>query len=96
MGLEGCGIVRAVGPEVQHLSVGDRVMYMSKGCFTTFLKMPAMLCVKMDDAMSFEQGAAVPCVYATALLALVDKANLQHGQVSDPTQLHALSGQWAT
>ncbi|KAI8630110.1 putative polyketide synthase [Xylariaceae sp. FL1651] len=81
IGLEGSGIVQAIGPGVRHVSVGDRVMYMSSGCFTTHLTMPATLCVKMDDAMSFEQGAAVPCVYATALLALVDKANLQQGQI---------------
>ncbi|TGJ79517.1 hypothetical protein E0Z10_g9254 [Xylaria hypoxylon] len=80
MGLEGSGIVRAVGSEVQHVSIGDRVMYMSSGCFTTHLIMPATLCVKMDELMTFEQGAAVPCVYATALLALVDKANLRRGQ----------------
>jgi NADPH:quinone reductase-like Zn-dependent oxidoreductase len=83
MGLEGSGLVQAVGSGVRNVSVGDRVMYMSSGCFTTHLLIPAALCVKLDESMSFEQGAAVPCVYATALLALIDKANLQRGQVSE-------------
>jgi NADPH:quinone reductase-like Zn-dependent oxidoreductase len=81
MGLEGSGIIRAVGSGVHHLTVGDRVMYMSDGCFATYSIVPAALCVKMDESLSFEQAAAIPCVYATALLALVDKANLQRGQV---------------
>ncbi|KAI1265004.1 putative polyketide synthase [Xylariaceae sp. FL1019] len=80
MGLEGSGVIKAVGSTVHHLSVGDRVMYMSSGCFTTHLVVSAALCVKMDDSMSFEISAAIPCVYATALLALVDKANLRRGQ----------------
>jgi NADPH:quinone reductase-like Zn-dependent oxidoreductase len=56
-------------------------MYMASGCFATYITLPQTLCVKIDDSMSFEDGAALPCVYATALMALVDKANLQQGQV---------------
>lgn len=55
---------------------------MAKGCFTSHALVPGVLCVKIDDSISFEQGAALPCVYTTTLLALVDKANLQKGQVS--------------
>lgn len=82
MGLEGSGIVKAVGSSVRNVSIGDRVMYLAGGCFTTHILVPSVLCVKIDDSMSFEMGAAVPCVYTTALLALVDKANLRKGQVS--------------
>ncbi|KAK9798771.1 putative Lovastatin diketide synthase LovF [Seiridium cardinale] len=39
----------------------------------------------MEDSMSFVQGAALPCIYATALMALVDKANLQRDRC--PTRL---------
>ena len=82
MGFEGSGIVQAVGPGVQNLSVGDRVLYMGSGCFSTYLTMSEVLCIKIDKPMSFEQAAVVPGVYTTALMALVDKANLQRGQVS--------------
>lgn len=80
MGFEGSGIVRAVGPGVSRFAVGDRVMYIGSSCFTSIQAMNESLCVKMEDSMSFEQAAAMPCVYATALMALVDKANLQKGQ----------------
>ncbi|KAM0814977.1 putative Lovastatin diketide synthase LovF [Seiridium cardinale] len=41
----------------------------------------------MEDSMSFVQGAALPYIYATALMALVDKANLQRDSQGkrDPT-----------
>lgn len=89
MGFEGSGIVRAVGSGVQRLSVGDRVLYMGSGCFSTYLTMQETLCIKIDDTMSFEQAAVLPGVYATALMALVDKGNLQQGQVS---QIRVVAG----
>ncbi|PYH92913.1 putative polyketide synthase [Aspergillus ellipticus CBS 707.79] len=73
LGLEGSGIVEAVGPNVHTVSVGDWVMYMASGCFTTSLTLHETACVKMDASMTFEQAAALPCVYATAAMALIDK-----------------------
>ncbi|PWY70902.1 putative polyketide synthase [Aspergillus heteromorphus CBS 117.55] len=80
LGLEGAGVVHAVGPGVQNIAVGDRVMYMASGCFTTHITLQESMCVTMDDWMTFEQAAALPCVYATASMALIDKAGLQPGQ----------------
>lgn len=89
MGFEGSGIVREVKPGASRFSVGDRVMYIGTSCFSTLHTMKEALCVKMDDSMSFEQAAAMPCVYATALMALVDKAHLQKGQ---SILIHAAAG----
>ncbi|KAI1361572.1 putative polyketide synthase [Xylaria arbuscula] len=80
IGLEGSGIVTAIGTNVHNVSIGDRVVYMTKGCFTSHALVPGELCVKIDNSISFEQGAALPCVYTTTLLALVDRANLRKGQ----------------
>ncbi|KAL4998919.1 hypothetical protein BDV10DRAFT_200929 [Aspergillus recurvatus] len=80
LGLEGSGIVQAVGRNVDNILVGDRVMFMSSGCFSTSMTVPASACVRIDHTMSFEEAAAMPCVYATAAMALIDKARLQHGQ----------------
>ncbi|PYI31307.1 putative polyketide synthase [Aspergillus indologenus CBS 114.80] len=80
LGLEGAGIVHAIGPDVRHVSVGDHVIYMGTGCFTTYLTLDESCCVKVKRSMSFEQAAALPCVYATSAMALVEKANLQRGQ----------------
>ncbi|CRG87956.1 Lovastatin nonaketide synthase [Talaromyces islandicus] len=80
IGLEGCGVVTGVGSGVSKFAVGDRVMYMSSGCFTSEITLSQKLCVKISDSMTFEQGASLPCVYATATMALVDKANIRPGQ----------------
>ncbi|ORY69074.1 uncharacterized protein BCR38DRAFT_508552 [Pseudomassariella vexata] len=80
MGFEASGIVRAVGPGVQRFSVGDRIMCLGDGCFATHITLQESMCVKIDSSMSFIQGATVPCVYATALMALVGMSNLQMGQ----------------
>ncbi|PYI02487.1 polyketide synthase [Aspergillus sclerotiicarbonarius CBS 121057] len=80
LGLEGAGVVQAVGSQVRKVSIGDRIMYMSSGCFATQVTLQEAMCVKIDESMSFELGAALPCVYATATMALIDKARLQPGQ----------------
>jgi hypothetical protein len=90
IGLEGCGVVTAIGSGVEDLAVGDRVIYMSSGCFATEIILPSVLCVKIDDSLTFEQGAALPCVYATATMALTDKANLQKGQVGITLKIPAV------
>lgn len=82
MGLEACGVVTELGYGVEDVGIGDRVMFMASGCFNTHVTVSADLCVKINNSMSFEQGAALPCVYATAAMALIDKAHLQAGQVS--------------
>ncbi|OCK77276.1 putative polyketide synthase [Lepidopterella palustris CBS 459.81] len=80
LGFEGCGIVREVGPGVDQFAVGDQVLYIGSSCLSTNLTLPAALCAKFPKSMTFEQAAALPAVYATALMGLVDKGNLQRGQ----------------
>ncbi|KAJ5279261.1 hypothetical protein N7478_004633 [Penicillium angulare] len=80
MGLEGAGIIEAIGPNVNNLAVGDRVLYMSTGCFSTSFTLSEKLCIRLSNDMSFVKAASLPCVYGTAIMALIDKANLQPGQ----------------
>lgn len=84
LGLEGSGVVEAIGQNVSDITVGDHVIYMAPGCFSTHMALPATACVTVDRGMSFEQAAGLPCVYATAAMALMDKACLQRGQVGHP------------
>lgn len=88
LGLEACGIVTALGHGVEDIGIGDRVMFMASGCFNTQVTVSADLCVKMNNSMTFEQAAALPCVYATAGMALVEKAHLHAGQVSTFSSQH--------
>ncbi|KAK5996188.1 Highly reducing polyketide synthase lcsB [Cladobotryum mycophilum] len=80
IGLEGCGVVTAIGAGVEDTRIGDRVMYLAPQCFATEITLKESLCVRIHDSMTFEEGAGAPCVYATAVIALIDKANLQQGQ----------------
>jgi Zn-dependent alcohol dehydrogenase len=81
IGLEASGIIQARGTAIEHLSIGDRVAFLCPGSFATSRILPGALCVKLDPAISFEEGATIPCVYVTAMMALVDKGNLRKGQV---------------
>lgn len=81
LGLEGAGIVRQIGPHVQNLHVGDRVMYFGTGCFSTRFTSSEQLCYQIPENLSFEDAATMPCVYGTAIHSLVNVGNLERGQV---------------
>jgi NADPH:quinone reductase-like Zn-dependent oxidoreductase len=81
-GLEAAGVISGVGPDVEDLRVGDRVMLFSRGCFSTSIIVPEQLCKKIPDSLSFEDAATMPCVYATAMYSLFNIGRLQRGQVS--------------
>ena len=59
IGLEGAGVVQAVGEDVT-LCVGDRVAYCSAGfgAYAQALNLPAARLIKIPDGISFEQAAA--------------------------------------
>jgi NADPH:quinone reductase len=61
LGMEGAGVIEAVGAGVTHLSVGDRAAYASNppGSYCQVRVMPAKCVCKLPDAISFETGAAM-------------------------------------
>ncbi|KAH9989423.1 acyl transferase domain-containing protein [Xylariaceae sp. FL0662B] len=79
-GLECSGVVRAVGPEVTDLSVGDRVMAITCEAYATTTRTAASRCIKMPDDMGFEEAAGMPCIYITVIHGLVNLARLEKGQ----------------
>jgi acyl transferase domain-containing protein/NADPH:quinone reductase-like Zn-dependent oxidoreductase len=82
LGLEAAGRVRRVGPGVRDLQPGDRTMCLSsgQGTFASEVVTKRQLCVRIPDNLTFEEAATMPCVYATALYALVDIGRLEEGQ----------------
>jgi len=89
-GGEVAGVIRAVGPEVEGLKVGDRVFAMlGWGGYATVARAPAATVVRMPDAMSFEHGAAFGVVYQTSYFALVYRAALEPGET---LLVHAAAG----
>ncbi|KAJ5965134.1 uncharacterized protein N7479_005010 [Penicillium vulpinum] len=79
-GNEGGGIVRRIGPEVQDLKAGDRVMVAGKCLFGTQLVVSENLCEKIPGGLSFNDAATMPCVFTTSIYSIIDVGNLKKGQ----------------
>jgi NADPH2:quinone reductase len=80
MGMESAGVVEAVGPGVSGFAIGDRVFGRARGSHATHVLFDAEHALPLPDALSFEQGAAIPVGWLTAWHALVTVANAQPGQ----------------
>jgi len=61
LGMEGAGVVEAVGAGVTHVKAGDRVAYAGRppGAYADVRVMPVASLVKLPDAISFETAAAM-------------------------------------
>ena len=101
LGLEAAGVVEAVGEGVADIAVGDRVAYAGGpvGAYSQARLMPADRLVKLPDAISFEQGAAMMLQGMTAQYLLRRTYRVQPG---DTILIHAAAGgvglivcQWA-
>jgi len=104
IGMEGAGVVEAVGPGVTHLAVGDRVAYASQppGSYCERRVMPAQCVCKLPDAISFETGAAMMLKGLTAQYLLKKVRPVEGLAPGDHVLFHAAAGgvgliacQWA-
>jgi NADPH2:quinone reductase len=61
LGMEGAGVVEAVGSGVTHVKAGDRVAYAGgpPGAYAQVRVMPASVLVKLPDAIDFDTAAAM-------------------------------------
>ena len=104
LGMEGAGVVEAVGEGVTHLRPGDRAAYASQppGAYATARVMPAKCVLKLPDAIDSETGAAMMLKGLTVQY-LLRKTLPQGGlQAGDHILFHAAAGgvgliacQWA-
>ena len=80
MGLEVAGIVSAVGSG-SRLRIGDRVCALVHGGgYATEAIARSDFCLKLEDDISFEQGAALPEALLTVWYNLVERAQLKAGE----------------
>ncbi len=104
LGMEGAGVIEAVGEGVTHLAAGDRAAYASQppGSYCEVRVMPAKCVCKLPDSIDFETGAAMMLKGLTAQYLL--KKTLPQGGLSagDFVLFHAAAGgvgliacQWA-
>jgi NADPH2:quinone reductase len=104
LGMEGAGVIEAVGEGVSHLRPGDRAAYASNppGSYSEARVMPAKCVVKLPDDIDMETGAAMMLKGLTVQY-LLKKTLPQAGlQAGDHVLFHAAAGgvgliacQWA-
>jgi NADPH2:quinone reductase len=104
LGMEGAGIVEAVGEGVSHLAVGDRAAYASNppGSYCDLRVMPARNVVRLPDAIDFDTGAAMMLKGLTAQYLLRRALPVEGLEPGDHVLFHAAAGgvgliacQWA-
>uniref|UniRef100_A0A8D1RR29 Vesicle amine transport 1 n=1 Tax=Sus scrofa TaxID=9823 RepID=A0A8D1RR29_PIG len=79
-GMEGAGVVIAVGEGVEDRKVGDRVMVLIRsGMWQEEVTVPSAHTFLMPEAMTFEEAAALLVNYITAYMVLFDFGNLRPG-----------------
>lgn len=80
-GGEASGVISAVGENVSHLNLGDRVMALTGwGSCAEQIAVPAYNILPMPDAMDFTTAAAFSMTYGTAMHALKQRGALQAGE----------------
>lgn len=86
---ECAGIVTKAGCGVSSLAPGDRVLSMALCQLSTVERVPHWSCVKLLDSEPFHAASTLPTVFATAIYALCDRANLQAGET---VLIHSAAG----
>ncbi|KAG8533016.1 Type I Iterative PKS [Bacidia gigantensis] len=90
LGVEGAGVITAVGKDVSELQIGDHVIATSNGgCFCSCLRVPANTIELIPKDMPFEIGASLPIAYMTAYYAVFKIARLSKGET---VLVHAATG----
>jgi NADPH:quinone reductase len=103
LGMEGAGVVEAVGAGVDHLAVGDRAAYAGAvGSYCQARVMPAALVCRLPDGIGFETGAAMMLKGLTAQYLLKKTLPAEGLVAGDFVLFHAAAGgvgliacQWA-
>ncbi|KAF4778870.1 beta-ketoacyl synthase domain-containing protein [Colletotrichum scovillei] len=81
IGLEGSGVVTAVGLKTCRFRVGDRVAFNLSSSLATTIIVPESLCADIPHAMTFEEAASYPYSYSTVLYGLMELGRLRKDQV---------------
>ena len=104
LGMEGAGVVEAVGEGVLHLKVGDRAAYASNppGSYSQVRVMPAVNVVKLPESIAFDTAAGMMLKGLTAQYLLKRTLPVEGLQSGDSVLFHAAAGgvgliacQWA-
>jgi NADPH2:quinone reductase len=79
-GKEVAGTVTSLGPGVDTLRVGDRVLaYSEYGCYAERIALRAVDCCILPEGIDFGDAIGVGLTFQTAYFALFERAHLQRG-----------------
>ena len=104
LGMEGAGVIEAVGEGVTHLRAGDRAAYASNppGSYSQVRVLPALAVCKLPDGIDFDTGAAMMLKGLTVQYLLRRTLPAEGLQPGDFVLWHAAAGgvgliacQWA-
>lgn len=104
LGMEGAGVIEAVGAGVTHLAPGDRAAYASDppGSYSEVRVLPALAVCRLPDAIDFDTGAAMMLKGLTVQYLLRRTLPAEGLQPGDFVLWHAAAGgvgliacQWA-
>ncbi|MBX3446088.1 MAG: NADPH:quinone oxidoreductase family protein [Parvibaculaceae bacterium] len=80
-GMEGAGVVAALGEGVTKLKMGDRVVAgLRIGGFAEAVNVSEAACRPIPGKMDFAKAAAYPAAYLTAYVALICRGHLRKGE----------------
>jgi NADPH:quinone reductase-like Zn-dependent oxidoreductase len=95
LGIEGTGVIDALGPEVIGLEIGDPVILTAipdanvRGSYAEYTTVPAGRVIARPTGLAITEAAAIWVAYSTAYGALVEKAGMRPG---DHVLITAASG----
>lgn len=91
LGMEGAGVVEAIGSEVSYVKVGDRVAYAARypGAYAEKRVIPEEVLIVLPEQISCEQGAAMMLQGLTVQYLLNDSYQVKPG---DTVLFHAAAG----
>ena len=89
LGNECVGTIVGLGDGVKDLAIGDQVLAIAAGSFSTFVTTPADLVIRKPEHLSLEEAATIPIAFLTAHYALNHLARIKAG---DRVLIHAAAG----
>jgi NADPH:quinone reductase-like Zn-dependent oxidoreductase len=81
LGRDVSGIVRAVGPEVKHFKLGDRVLALSNATYAELVAVKDSDVTHLPEGLEIADAAAIPLISLTGDQVVRVAANVQRGQV---------------
>ena len=89
LGGECAGIITRIGDGINGLELGDQIMAVAPGGFSTYLTLRRDYVARVPDGMSIAEGASIPVAFLTAFYALHRLARMKAG---DRVLIHAAAG----